>query len=193
MLGVLVMLSLPMSAQAAGQKVIILSPGGLGNSPTDFLIRNRGTFDRAGFTTIVALHAGNIVAAAAAERRKGNRVYLVGMSKGTVEIARAIAGGTQADAAVFVSALSGEVIQSLGSSSRLPPSLVVQNAADECPRTRPQGAQRMAGWSGGRMQLALLSVPGGRGGNPCGEKSPHAFSGGDNAPVAAILSFIRSR
>jgi hypothetical protein len=178
-------------AQAQG-KLAVLFHGARGG-PNDFLIRNQSSFDRAGFSTVVVSSAETGSTAANAAQQRGQRVYFVAMSRGAGRAASAIASGVKPAALVVVSGVYEEAMASLGSPSRLPPTLVVAHAADECPRTSPEKARQFVRWAGGKASIRWISVTGTPVGRKCGARHAHGFFQNDGAAVAAIISFIRSR
>jgi hypothetical protein len=174
-----------------GRTVAILMPGAGGAVPDDFLMRNRGKFSRAGIRTIVTTSPSEAVAISRAEHSKGNRVVIVGMSRGAINTATALASGATVSRAVFVSGNFRQVAGILKSSTHLPSTLVVQHRHDLCPHTPPKGAIRFIGWAKGKARIHWIDTNGAARGGPCGPFGAHGFFGNDGPAIAAIISFIR--
>lgn len=171
----------------------ILMPGSAGVHPNDFLIRNRDRISGAGIETKVTTSPGEAADIARSEKQKGRRVVLVGMSKGARDVAQALAGGAPANGVVFVSGGLREVASILGSPARLPPALIVHHRSDACPKTPPGGVGYFQRWSGGRASVRWMTAEASPDRRPCGPDGAHGFFHQDNAPVSAIVGFIRSR
>ena len=77
------------SAVAQG-KVAILMPGAGGAVPIDFLGRNQGRIGGPGVSVIVATSSSEAASISLSEAGKGRKVVLVGMSRGTVDVANAL-------------------------------------------------------------------------------------------------------
>ncbi|MDB5641859.1 MAG: hypothetical protein JWN07_1176 [Hyphomicrobiales bacterium] len=180
----------PAAAQGA---TAILIPGAGGPVPIDFLMRNVASFNSAGVQTIVASSAQEAVAAASQLRRQQRRVVIVGMSRGGLTTAQALAAGASVDGAVFVSSNYNQVRSILGSSARLPPTLVVHHRDDACPPTTPSSIPSFRQWAGGRVSVAMFSNEGPPVRGDCGPRGAHGYFMSDAAPIAAIVAFVRSR
>ena len=191
-LAVILMAASSAVAQSQGTLAILL-PGAGGAVPSDFLIRNQGSFAGAGIETAVANSPGEAASLAAAERRKGRSVVLVGMSRGASMAAAALASGAPAAGVVFVSANLDAVASRLGSPAGLPPALIVHHRADACHLTPPDGVGRFTRWAGGRASVRWISTSGSSAGNPCGPMGAHGFFTEDGPAMSAILSFVRSK
>ncbi len=180
----------------AQASTMILVPGAGGASPRDFLIRNQSGLAASGANLVVALSAGEIVAAARRARAAGGRVSIVGMSAGAPKVGQALAQGAPADRVVIVSGIlmpngmRPSMAQAMRTPSRLPPTLIVHNRMDECPLTSPDSVPAFVRWSGGRAQVAWIEQGGGRG-QPCGPLSAHGHFGVDGQAVSAITAFAR--
>jgi len=77
-------------------KTVILMPGAGGATPIDFLVRNQNRIGGAGVSVIVTTSSGEAASLSQAEAAKGRKVILVGMSRGTIDVANAIASGAMA-------------------------------------------------------------------------------------------------
>lgn len=180
----------PVGALAAN--VAVLMPGSSGITPGDFLVRNQASFERAGIRVVMTTSPSTAVETIAAEAAQGRKVVLVGMSKGSVDIAQALASGARPSGAVFVSGIHSRVMATLGSPDRLPPSLVVHHSSDVCRFTLPADAVTFASWSGGRAKLRWISTSGPPSDDPCNARGAHGFFRQDGAAVSAIIGFIKS-
>lgn len=171
----------------------ILMPGAGGAVPIDFLIRNRDSFDRAGVATKVTTSPGEAVSLAKSAEQNGHRVILIGMSRGTIDVAKALAAGAPADAVVFVSGNYKDVVETLGSPGALPNTLAVHHSADKCGKTRPEGARRFINWSRGKASIRWINTTGTASKNPCGPTGAHGFFRQDEPAVSAVIDFIQSQ
>ena len=176
---------------ASSKPLAILMPGAGGAVPIDFLVRNRSRFGTAGIKTVVITSPDRAVKTAISESQR-TKVFIVGMSRGALHAASAIAAGAPVSGAVFVSANYKSVISRLGSAQVLPPTLSVHHAKDQCKYTRPQGAKRFVNWSGGKARLKLVHSTGKAKGNPCGPHGAHGFFLKDAEAVKSIIGFILS-
>lgn len=179
------------AAHAQQQRSMAVLLHGARGGPTDFLIRNQGSFERAGFETVVASTGGEAAAAARAAQQNGRRVVFVAMSRGVPRAAMALASGAKVARTVLVSGLYDEAIQRLGSPARLPATLVVHHVADECPRTTPAAAKRFVAWAKGKASIRWIDVRGAPRGRRCGSRHAHGFYQQDGPAISAILGFIR--
>src|SRR2546421_1361547 len=112
---VFVLACLGESSPAAAANVAVLMPGSSGIVPGDFLVRNEGRFRGAGIRTIMTASPSGAAEAIAAETSQGRKIVIVGMSKGAVDVASALASGARPSGAVFVSGIHSLVIATLGS------------------------------------------------------------------------------
>ncbi len=177
------------AAAAPADAVAILMPGAKGAVPEDFLIRNRDSFTAAGIRTVVATTAADAVAAARAEPAEA-QVYIVGMSRGALQVAEAIAAGAPLDGAVFVSANYRGVIRKVGDPAKLPRTLSVHHADDACRNTPAKGARRFENWAAGKARLVLIESAGDARGGVCGAFGAHGYFQKDAEPIRAITGFI---
>jgi hypothetical protein len=177
----------------AQSKVAILMPGAGGATPIDFLVRNQAGFGGAGVSVIVTTSSGEAASISLSEAAKGRKVVFVGMSRGTIDVANAVAAGAKADGVVFVSGAYDKVRSQLGSPAKLPPALIVHHRRDECGATPPSAVDSFVAWSAGKTSVRWISNQGGAVPNPCGPRGAHGFYMQDGAAVSAINSFIRSR
>lgn len=180
------------AAYAQGRTVILM-PGAGGATPIDFLVRNQSRIGGAGATVIVTTSSGEAASLSQAEAAKKRKVILVGMSRGTIDVANAIASGAKADGAVLVSGAYDNVRSALGSPSRLPRTLLVHHRNDECSATPPSAAGSFVAWSEGKASVRWISSQGAPVPNPCGPRGAHGFYMRDGAAVSAINGFIASR
>ncbi len=179
-------------ARAQGAAAILL-PGAGGAVPIDFLIRNQNAFASAGIETHVATSPQQAVSIAQDLQKRGRKSVLVGMSRGGLMTASALASGAPVAGAVFVSAEFNSVRARLASPARLPASLVVHHRRDGCAMTSPAGVPGFIAWSGGKARVSWFDNQGPEVPNPCGPRGAHGFYQQDGPPVAAIISFVRSR
>jgi dienelactone hydrolase len=161
--------------------------------PSDFLIRNQGSFAAAGIPTIVATSGSEAASVAAAETQKGRRVVIVGMSRGALMAANAIASGARPAGVVFVSAGYDGVMGALGSPAVLPRTLVVHHRRDACNLTPPSGVAQFTAFAGGRASVRWIDNTGAPAPNPCGPFGAHGFYTKDSAAVGAIVGFVKAR
>lgn len=180
------------AAQAQGH-VAILMPGRGGAVPVDFLVRNQSRIESAGIRTIVTTSPSQAVSISRAETGKGSKVVIVGMSLGVTHAASALASGAKVSGAVFVSGVYGAARSNLGSPSRLPATLMIHHAADQCRFTTPEIARSFAQWSGGKATIRWINNSGVARGQPCGPRGAHGFFMQDGAAVSAMTGFIKSR
>ena len=87
----------PAFAQSGGT-VAILMPGAGGVHPADFLIRNSSRIG-AGIATKVTTSPSQAAEMTRAEKQKGRKVVLVGMSRGALHVGQALAAGASLAAA----------------------------------------------------------------------------------------------
>lgn len=177
----------------AQNKVAILMPGSAGAVPGDFLVRNKDRIGGKGVTTIVTTSPSEAASLSRAESAKGRKVVLVGMSRGAVDVAAALASGARVNGVVIVSGMYREAQSRLGSPALLPRTLVIHNKYDTCRFTLPEFATAFAGWSGGRASIRWVNVDGPPVPKVCGPFGAHGFYRQDGAAVGAINGFIRSR
>jgi hypothetical protein len=177
---------------AGAANVAVLMPGSSGIVPGDFLVRNEGRFRAAGIRTIMTTSPSSAAEAVAAETAQGRKIVLVGMSKGTVDVASALASGARPSGVVFVSGIHSRVMATLGSPGVLPATLVVHHSNDVCRFTLPSDASRFVAWSGGKARIQWISTTGEPSNNPCNAQGAHGFFKQDGPAVSAIISFVKS-
>ncbi len=178
---------------ATAANVTVLMPGSGGIVPGDFLVRNEARIKGAGIRTIVTTSSSTAAETIAAEAAQGHKVVLVGMSKGTVDAAAALAAGAKPAGVVFVSGIYSRVMPTLGSPDRLPATLVVHHSNDVCKFTLPSGANEFVVWAHGKARLQWINTTGEPSENPCNARGAHGFFRQDGPAVSAIIAFIRSR
>ena len=177
---------------ADARTLVILVPGGKGAPhPSGFLMRNKYRFDRAGLETQIASSARRTVQLAQAARKRGQKVFIVGMSIGVIKSAVALGSGAPADGAVFFSGNYRKVRARLGSPGNLPVTLVVHHRRDRCPGTTPANVEPFKRWAGGRVRVAWIDSSG-ESGSACGPVGAHGFFRKDEKPISVAISFIRS-
>ena len=180
-------------ASARAQTGVILIPGAGGPGPYDFLMRNRSRFSSAGLETFVATSAQEAVAVSQTLRAQRRKSVIVGMSRGGIATAAALAAGAPVSGAVFVSSNFRAVRGQLGSPRQLPPTLVVHHRQDGCGPTTPANVGGFAAWAGGKVRVAWFNNQGPEVPNPCGPRGAHGFYMNDAGPIGAIIRFARSR
>jgi hypothetical protein len=178
---------------ATAANVAVLMPGSSGIVPGDFLVRNQARFEQAGIRTIMTTSPATAAESVAAEAAQGRKAVIVGMSKGSVDAAEAIAGGAKPAGVVFVSGIHSRVMATLGSPDRLPATLVVHHARDICRFTLPADASAFVTWSRGKARLVWINTSGEPSDNPCNARGAHGFFRQDGPAVSAIIGFVRSR
>jgi dienelactone hydrolase len=193
-----------------GPAVAILMPGAGGPIPSDFLVRNRNRFTAAGIETRITTSPEEAADIARAERQKGRKVVIVGMSLGSVHAGLAIGRGAQLNGLVLVSGLLGKMAEFAVanglSPAKLPPTLIVHHRNDACEHTLASGVGRFQQWARGRARVVWIDTkPRSTAlsvgitdpavlNNPCYVfNSAHGFYMLDGAPMRAIIGFIRSR
>lgn len=182
-----------LSSASHAQTGVILIPGAGGATPIDFVMRNQARISSAGFQTFVATSPREVAGVARSLRAQGRKTVIVGMSRGGMTTAAALAGGAPADGVVLVSSNYGAIRGELGSAARLPPTLIVHHRRDACGPTKPASVQPFVAWAGGKARVAWFDNAGPEAPNPCGPRGAHGFYMDDGGPVAAIIQFIRSR
>jgi len=180
------------TSPAAAANVAVLMPGSGGITPGDFLVRNEGRFRAAGIRTIMTTSPSSAAEAVAAEIAQGRKIVMVGMSKGTVDVASALASGARPSGVVFVSGIHSRVMATLGSPGMLPATLVVHHNHDVCRFTLPSDASRFVAWSGGKARIQWINTTGEPSNNPCNAAGAHGFFKQDGPAVSAIISFVKS-
>lgn len=180
------------TSPAAAANVAVLMPGSSGIVPGDFLVRNEGRFRGAGIRTIMTTSPSSAAEAVAAEIAQGHKIVMVGMSKGTVDVASALASGARPTGVVFVSGIHSRVMATLGSPGVLPATLVVHHSHDVCRFTLPSDASRFVAWSGGKARVQWINTTGEPSNNPCNAQGAHGFFKQDGPAVSDIISFVKS-
>jgi predicted esterase len=177
---------------ATAANVAVLMPGSSGIVPGDFLVRNEGRFRGAGIRTIMTTSPSGAAEAVAAETAQGRKIVMVGMSKGTVDVASALASGARPSGVVLVSGIHSRVIATLGSPGVLPATLVVHHSQDVCRLTLPSDASNFVAWSGGKARVQWINTTGEPSSNPCNAQGAHGFFRKDGPAVSAIIGFVKS-
>jgi len=187
------LLALTPFAGALAANVAVLMPGSSGIVPGDFLVRNEARLKSAGIRTVLTTSSSTAAQTIAAETAQGHRTVLVGMSRGTVDAAEAIAQGARPAGVVFVSGIYAQVMATLGSPDKLPPTLSVHHANDGCKSTLPAGALAFFAWAHGKARIRWINTTGAPSASPCDAHGAHGFFNNDGPAVAAIIGFIKSR
>jgi hypothetical protein len=177
---------------SAAANVAVLMPGSSGIVPGDFLVRNEGKFQGAGIRTIMTTSPSSAAEAVAAETAQGRKIVMVGMSRGAVDVASALASGARPSGVVFVSSIHSRVMATLGSPDKLPPTLVVHHSHDICQFTMPSAASTFVGWARGKARIQWINTTGQPSSNPCNAQGAHGFFKQDGPAVSAIIGFIKS-
>jgi len=181
------------NSKAGAADIAVLMPGSHGITPGDFLVRNEERFRRAGIRTILTTSSATAAETVASEAAQGRKVVIVGMSRGAVDAAAAIASGARPAGVVFVSGIHSRIVATLGTPDKLPATLVVHHSRDICQFTLPGGASEFVGWARGKAQLHWINTSGEASSDPCNARGAHGFFHQDGPAVAAIIGFIRSR
>lgn len=174
-------------------KLAILMPGAGGATASDFLVRNKGQIGGSGVSVVVTTSSGQAASLSQNASAKGRRVILVGMSRGSIDVANALAAGAKANGVVLVSGPYNKVQASLGSPARLPATLVIHHRHDACQSTPASGVTSFVAWSGGKATTQWIDNQGTPAPNPRGPRGAHGFFMQDGAAVSAINGFIRAR
>lgn len=169
--------------------------GEIGAGRNNQLVRTRQAYAARGFAVLVPNSGFDLAALVTFMRTIKSPVTVVGTSRGTQRAAHGLAAGARPDRLVltsgFLSDESGDpdnVVNTLGSPSALPPTLVVHNREDGCRKTTPAGVAPFIAWSQGRARVTWLSG-GATEGDPCGATAYHGFNGLDGQVVSAVAAF----
>ena len=178
---------------ATAANIAVLMPGSSGIVPGDFLVRNEARIKGAGIRTILTTSSATAAETVAAEAAQGHKVVIVGMSRGTVDAAVALAAGARPAGVVFVSGIYSLVMATLGTPDKLPATLVIHHSRDGCKLTLPSGATEFVTWTRGKTRLQWINTDGEPSSNPCNAQGAHGFFRQDGPAVSAAIAFIRSR
>jgi hypothetical protein len=178
---------------ATAANIAVLMPGSRGIVPGDFLVRNEARIKGAGIRTILTTSSATAAETVAAEAAQGHKVVIVGMSRGTVDAAAALAAGARPAGVVFVSGIYSLVMATLGTPDKLPATLVIHHSRDGCKLTLPSGATEFVTWARGKARLQWINTDGEPSSNPCNAQGAHGFFRQDGPAVSASIAFIRSR
>jgi hypothetical protein len=179
-----------------GDGQISAGPGGsIGRLKGNQLVRTRKAYEAHGLAVLVADAGINLKAAVDYMRAIKGPVTVVGTSRGTLRAAEGIAAGARPDALVltsgFLSPESGSgqnVMNILGSPSRLPRTLVIHHRQDGCRFTQPAGVEPFIKWAAGRARVVWVDG-GGDAGDPCQARGHHGFAGLDGRVVSLAAGF----
>lgn len=179
-----------------GDGHIVAGPGGqIGKLKGNQLVRTRAAYRNRGLAVLVVDADVNLAAAVEYMAAIKRPVIVIGTSRGTQRAAQGIARGARPDALVLTSGFltdeSGagrNVANILGSSGKLPRTLVIHHRRDGCKFTRPEGVAPFIRWSGGKARVAWLDG-GTEAGDPCEAKGHHGFAGLDERVVSLAAEF----
>lgn len=131
-----------------------------------------------------------------AHRRISGPVALVGTSQGAIAAVNGAAHAPDVSRLVLLEAVSrrggsGETLFDADPGAVSAPVLVVANAADLCPVTPPEDADRIAAAFTGSRRAEVMRVDGGRaGGRDCGSLSPHGYRGIEREVVDRVADWL---
>lgn len=98
--------------------------------PSDFLMPNLNSFKRAGMHAVATMSPDKAAAISKSEHAQGHHVVIIGMSRGTIQVAQAQAAGAQVSRAVFVSGNFKAAMGILHTPARVPETLVAHERHD---------------------------------------------------------------
>ncbi|WP_237476836.1 alpha/beta hydrolase [Lichenibacterium dinghuense] len=196
-----------------GDGEVGIAPDGTMEHADNVVIRTAPLWLARGWALLIPDAAGNLrgsraspdygaaVAAlvAEAERRVPGRVVVVGTSQGAIAATNGAARAPGVSALVLLEAVSrrggsGETLFDADPGAVTAPVLVVANAADRCPVTPPEDADRVAGAFTGSRRVAVLRVdgagPDGGSGRACGSLSPHGYRGIEREVVDRVAAWL---
>ena len=175
---------------ATAANIAVLMPGSRGIVPGDFLVRNEARIKGAGIRTILTTSSATAAETVAAEAAQGHKVVIVGMSRGTVDAAVALAAGARPAGVVFVSGVYSLVMATLGTPDKLPATLVIHHSHDGCKLTLPSGATEFVTWTRGKARLQWINTDGSRHQTRAMHRGRMASSGrtGPRSPPPSRLS-----
>jgi pimeloyl-ACP methyl ester carboxylesterase len=133
---------------------------------------------------------------AEAHRAVAGPVALVGTSQGAIAAVNGAAHAPDVSRLVLLEAVSrrggsGETVFDADPGAVTAPVLVVANAADRCPVTPPEDADRIAAAFTGSRRPAVMRVDGGgSGGRDCGSLSPHGYRGLERDVVGRVSAWL---
>jgi hypothetical protein len=159
------------------------------------LVRTRADYAARGLAVLVPDYGVDLSRAVAYMAAIKRPVTLAGTSRGTQRAAHGLAAGARPDRLVltsgFLSDPSGDsdnVVNTLGSPSLLPPTLVVHHRQDGCRKTLPDGVAPFIAWAQGKARVVWLD--GGEDeGDPCEAMAHHGFNGLDGKVVSVVTAF----
>ena len=114
------------------------------------------------------------------------------MSKGTTDVASALASGAKPTGVVMVSGIYPTVMAALGSPDKLPTTLLVHHTNDICRATLPVFARTFVDWAHGKAHITWVSTTGEPSDNPCNAHGAHGFFDKDGPAISAVIGFIKS-
>ena len=133
---------------------------------------------------------------AEAHRAVPGPVAIVGTSQGAIAAVNGAAHAPDVSGLVLLEAVSrrggsGETVFDAGPGAVTAPVLVVANAADRCPVTPPEDADRIAAAFTGSRRAEVLRVDGGGAGRrDCGSLSPHGYRGIEREVVDRVAAWL---
>ena len=190
------LLNKPASAQVG----LILIPGGDGvmnikadgtfsSGKNNQLVRTRQAYLAHGIATLTIDVDVDVPSAVNYMRKVAPVVVVAGTSRGSLRVPNSLPA--KPNAIVLTAAMLNDVRSSVGSSSALPPTLLVHHRKDACRVTLPQAVEPFKTWAGNKVQVVWLQG-GISAGNDCGAQAYHGFNGLDGQVVSAIAQFVKS-
>ncbi len=133
---------------------------------------------------------------AAAHRAVAGPVAIVGTSQGAIAAVNGAAHAPDVAGLVLLEAVSrvggsGETVFDADPGAVTVPVLVVANAADRCPVTPPEDANRIAAAFAGSRRVEVVRVDGDSAGSrDCGSLSPHGYRGIEREVVDRVSAWL---
>ena len=179
---------------------IILIPGGngqLGVQPDgsfsglrgNQLVRTRQAYASSGLASLTIDYGVSLPAAIAYMRKIASPVVVVATSRGSLRVPGSLSGSP--DGIVLTASFLDQVQSSIGSSSALPPTLVVHHRQDGCRFTLPTLVEPFKSWGGAKVRVVWMDG-GSNDGDPCEARAYHGFNGQDGRVVSAVSAFAKS-
>lgn len=192
LLVITVLLSAIGTAAAAKKPLVILMPGADGPVTSDFLMRNRNAFRDAGFETNV-LTVPRVAANASIAAGQKRKVFLVGVSRGAEQVAKALTMGAMPNAAVMISGNYKGAMNILRTPVLLTDTLVVHHRQDSCAPASPASVAPFVEWSKGQVHVVWMFMSGPQGQAPCSPFGAHGFYQNDRKPISEIIKFLQNQ
>jgi hypothetical protein len=173
----------------------VTSDGAINQLTKNQLVRTRADYAARGLAVLVPDYGVDLSQAVAYMAAIKRPVTLAGTSRGTQRAAHGLAAGARPDRLVltsgFLSDESGDsdnAVNTLGSPSLLPPTLVVHHRHDGCRKTLPEGVDPFIAWSQGKARVVWLDG-GEDDGDGCEAMAHHGFNGLDGRVVSVVAAF----